>query len=179
MKSTPTSPANVSSCLIAAGRYTSALTTDTDFFSRSFKYFASLAADVVLPAPCKPANKITAGRAARRLRPSLACPITFSSSCLTIFRKTWPGLKLFETSVPIARSLTAAMKSLTTGKATSASRSAIRTSRNTSCMLSSVNLARPRIRSSEEVKRFDKLSNILPSNFGSKWKKPTVSVYPR
>ena len=36
-KRAPTSDAKVSSCLIAAGRYTSADTTATDFFSRSIK----------------------------------------------------------------------------------------------------------------------------------------------
>ncbi|CSB84469.1 Uncharacterised protein [Vibrio cholerae] len=60
-KSTPKSLANVSSCLIAAGRYTSAETTNTFFLSRSFRSLESLPTDVVLPAPCKPAIKITAG----------------------------------------------------------------------------------------------------------------------
>jgi len=73
----------------------------------------------------------------------LAAPIRLSSSAWTIFTNAWPGVRLRDTSVPTARSLTLLTKSLTTGRATSASSRAMRTSRNVSLMLSSVSLALP------------------------------------
>ena len=79
-KPTLISSAKVSSCLIAAGRYTSALTTNTFFFSRSVKNFANFATEVVLPAPCKPAINTTAGGTAFKSSASLTSPIAASSS---------------------------------------------------------------------------------------------------
>ncbi len=72
---------------------------------------ASLPAVVVLPAPCRPAIRITAGGATLSARSSLAAPISSSSSARTIFTNACPGVRLFETSVPTARSLTLLTKS--------------------------------------------------------------------
>ncbi|CFN79221.1 Uncharacterised protein [Bordetella pertussis] len=69
-KSTPTWAATVFSCSMAAGRYTSALTTSTFFLPvlrppwtccPSDSQRASLPVVVVLPAPCRPAIRMTAG----------------------------------------------------------------------------------------------------------------------
>ena len=87
-KSTPTSAARVWSWSMAAGRWTSALATRTFFFSRSRRWRASLATVVVLPAPCRPAMRTTAGGWALRFRPSLASPMMWTSSSLTILTKT-------------------------------------------------------------------------------------------
>jgi hypothetical protein len=47
-----------------------------------------LATLVVLPEPCKPATKITAGGWAARLSCSLAAPMTWTSSSYTILIST-------------------------------------------------------------------------------------------
>ena len=66
-------------------------TTITFFLRRSFRCLASLATVVVLPAPCRPAIRITAGAGTLRLR-SLACePITAVSSSRTTLISAWPG----------------------------------------------------------------------------------------
>jgi len=141
----------VFNCSIAAGRYTSPETVNTFFLRFSIKCFASLAVVVVLPAPCKPAIKITAGGWVARFK-SLTVVLPMSlpamvaiNSLLTTATNAWPGLNEPTTSCPKAFSLTRAMKSRTTGKATSASKSASRTSRSMSCTLDSVMRACPRI----------------------------------
>ena len=58
--------------------------------------------------------------------------------------KACPGVRLESTSAPSAFDLTASMKLLTTGRATSASRSATRASRSASPTFSSVMRPRPR-----------------------------------
>src|SRR5579859_3570467 len=70
---------------------------------------------------------------------------------------------LLITSWPMARSLTEAMKSLTTGKATSASSSATRTSRRASETSASDNAPRRFKRSNTSPSRELKPSNIKPS----------------
>ena len=65
-----------------------------------------------------------------------------TSSSLTILTTCWPADRLSRTSWPMARSRTRAMKSLTTLKLTSASRSARRTSRIAAS--TSASLIRPR-----------------------------------
>ena len=128
---------------MAAGRYTSVLTISTFLFCFSISQRASLPALVVLPAPCRPASITTTGRCARRLRPVLGSPMSRVSSSCTTLMNACPGVRLFVTSTPTARALTASVKLLTTGNATSASSSARRTSRTVSEMLSSVSRPRP------------------------------------
>jgi len=66
----------------------------------------------------------------------------------------------FSTSWPIARSRTLAMKSFTTGKATSASSSANRTSRSASNTSFSFSAPRPRNRSKTAPNLLDSESNM-------------------
>ena len=138
----------------------SALTTMTFFFWRSLRYLANLPTDVVLPAPCKPAIKITAGGCVLKSSGTLASPIAASSSDWTILTNTWPGVRLLLTSVPTARSFTLPINSFTTGKATSASSNAIRTSRNVDLILSSVRRPLPPMLRNVWVRRSLKFSNI-------------------
>src|SRR5690606_3890713 len=157
---TPTWSARVLSCSMAAGRYTSALTTITFFFWRSFRCFASLPTVVVLPAPCRPAIRITAGGCTLRSRP-LACePITAVSSSRTTLIRAWPGVSDLSTSWPTARTLIRSIRACTTGRATSASSSAMRTSRVASRMFSSVSRPRPRRRSMVPDRRWGRDSNM-------------------
>ena len=80
------------------------------------------------------------------LLPSSSLPaIVATSSRCTMPTSAWPGDSEPTTSAPSALSFTRAMKSRTTGSATSASSSAMRTSRSMSCTLSSVMRAWPRI----------------------------------
>ena len=139
-QSTSSCFAKVCSCVIAAGRYTSALANKTFFFC-SLSSFASLADVVVLPEPCKPAMRIMAGGTAAKSKPTLPRPISSVSSSLTTSITAWPGVRLCSTSRPLARAFTFAIKSFTTGRATSASSRAIRTSRIASEILSSVKRA--------------------------------------
>ena len=70
----------------------------TFFFSRSFSHLASLPTVVVLPAPCKPAIKITAGGSTFRFSGSASPPITLVSSSRTILIKACPGFSAELTS---------------------------------------------------------------------------------
>src|SRR5690606_26133480 len=109
--------------------------------------------------------RTTAGGVALRLSSSLASPMTCCSSARTILMKTWPGERLLPTSVPRARSLTRSMKSLTTGRATSASSRARRTSRRLSWMFSSLSLALPVMLRRVAVRRSVSVSNM---DFGAR-----------
>ena len=129
---------------MAAGRYTSPDTVSTFLRRFSIRCLASLAVVVVLPAPCRPAIRITAGGWADRLMSLTPSPMVMINSWLTMPTKAWPGDSDPSTSCPSAFSLTRAMKSRTTGRATSASSKAMRTSRNMSPTLDSVMRAWPR-----------------------------------
>ena len=100
---------------------------------------------MVLPAPCKPAISITAGGCVFSASGTLASPIKATNSSLTILTNTWPGVRLLMTSSPCAASRTRLIKLFTTGKATSASSKAMRTSRSVSLILSSLRRPWPRI----------------------------------
>ena len=93
------------------------------------RYAASLPAIVVLPAPCKPASRMTAGVVEPNSTFAFVPPMSFVISSLTILMTCWPGVRLSSTSAPTARSVTAFTKLLTTVKFTSASSSASFTSR--------------------------------------------------
>ena len=127
-------------------------------FSR--KRRASLATVVVLPEPCKPASRMTAGGVVARSSPAAAPPISAASSRCTMLMSACPGVNDPATSSPSALSRTAAMKSLTTGSATSASSSARRTSRNASWIFDSVRRASPRNCLTTRPRRSVRLSNM-------------------
>ena len=86
-KSAPTCSLTVFSCMIAAGRYTSHDTVSTFFLYFSRSSFASLPAVVVLPAPCRPAIRITAGGVTAR----------FSSAALLVVAADHGGQFLLTT----------------------------------------------------------------------------------
>ena len=115
---------------------------------------------VVLPEPCSPAIRITAGGATASSRPAFSPPMTAVSSRCTTPTSAWPGVRLPITSSPSAFSFTRATKSFTTGSATSASRSAIRTSRRDSATFSSVSRASPRSCFTTRAKRWVRLSSM-------------------
>jgi hypothetical protein len=160
-KSIPAWADTAFSCSMAAGRYTSQLTVSTFFFCRSLSHLPSLAVVVVLPAPCRPDIRITAGGWVARFSPLLAPPISSVNSRWTTPTRAWPGVREPITSWPSAFSLTLAMKSLTTGRATSASSSAMRTSRSMSPMLSSVRRAWPRRFLTTRPRRWVRLSSMV------------------
>src|SRR6202789_3285288 len=160
-KPAPSCEARVSSCRMAAGRYTSVLAIRTFFFCFSMSQRASFPALVVLPAPCRPASITTTGRCARRLRPVLGSPISAVNSSWTTLMNACSGVRLFVTSTPTARALTASVKLFTTVSATSASSSARRTSRTVAEILSSVSRPRPESDFSAEERLAVKRSNIV------------------
>ena len=158
-KSAPACAVTARSCSIAAGRYTSHETVSTFFFvSRS--HLASLPTVVVLPAPCRPAISTTAGGWVARSSPAFWPPISAVSSRCTTPTRAWPGVRLPTTSWPSAFSRTRATKSRTTGRATSASSSAMRISRSISWVLDSVSRASPRIVLTTRASRCDRFSSM-------------------
>ena len=109
----------------------------------------SLPQNVVLPAPCNPHIMMIVGGLLATSSFALVLPISAMSSSLTILITCCAGLKLFKISCPTAFSLTFAMKSFATERLTSASKSAMRTSRIAVFISSSVNL--PRLVSLEKI----------------------------
>src|SRR5574343_1147068 len=165
----PACAVTVLSCSMAAGRYTSAETVSTFFLRRSIRCLASLAVVVVLPAPCRPAIRMIAGGWAARLMSETPSPMVAASSFWTMETSTWPGLSEPTTSWPRAFSLTRAMKSRTTGRATSASSRAMRTSRSMSWTLVSVMRAWPRMvltRRDRRSVRFEAIGGCAPEGWG-------------
>src|SRR5688572_7713768 len=151
-------------CRIAAGRRISVLTNNTRFLWDSISQRASLPAVVVLPAPCKPASSTTTGGWARSSNRPLfveegSPPMSATSSPCRMPTKACPGVRLAVTSAPSAFCLTRSMKVLTTGSATSASSSAMRTSRSDSPTFSSVMRPRPRRVSTVRLSRAVRFSN--------------------
>ena len=114
---------------------------------------------VVLPEPCRPAIRMTAG-GAPRLSSLEVLPRIATSSSWTIFTTIWPGVMLLITSWPTARSRTLATRSLTTGSATSASSSAMRISRIASATSASLSAPRRFRRSNTLLSRVVRLSNM-------------------
>src|SRR5439155_13551025 len=128
------------------------------FRSRS----ASFAAAVVFPEPCRPASRITVGGRPPNASCELPAPMSAVSSSWTIFTTCWPGVRLFATSAPSARSRTRATKSFTTLKLTSASSSARRISRMAREIASSSRRPRPRRSPRAAWSLSDSVSNIGP-----------------
>ncbi len=140
-----TCAASRSSCSIAAGRRTSVLTSSTRLRSRSMSQRASLAAVVVLPAPCSPASSTTSGGCARSAKPAALAAYERHQFPVQDADEGLPGAAgSRRLRRPGPAPCTASMKRLTTGSATSASSSAMRTSRSVAATFSSVMRPRPR-----------------------------------
>ena len=93
---------------------------------------------VVLPAPCNPHIMIIVGGLSATSSFALVEPMSAMSSSLTILMTCWAGLRLCKISCPTAFSDTSAMNFLATRILTSASKSAMRTSRIAVLISSSV-----------------------------------------
>ncbi len=89
------------------------------------------------------------------------------SSSWTILMTCWAGFSASDTSADEARSLTRAVNSLTTGRATSASSSAMRISRRVASMSASDSLPRPRSEEKTWVSRSERVSNTRPRLSGA------------
>ena len=159
---TPACCASWASWSWAAGRWVSRDASSTLRRSRSFRRSAILPAVVVLPEPCRPTIRIGTGGAAFRLSGTAPSPPSSSIiTSLTILTICWPGVTEVSTSEPSARSRTLAMKSRTTGSATSASSKATRTSLSASPMSVSDRAPRWRRRSKTPESLSDRASNIM------------------
>ena len=164
---TPVCSPNCVSCCCAAGRMTSSDAIRTFFFSFFRRRRPSLAEVVVLPEPCRPTIKIATGGVPAKLRAPSSLSRISTKWSWTAFTTICPGVTLRRISSPVARSVTSAMKSLTTGSATSASSSATRISR----MASSTS-------ASFKAPRFVSLSKMPPRRpvRSSNMDRPCVSV---
>ncbi len=162
---TPARSASCAAASCAAGRWVSRLASSTCADAPSCAAAAPILPEVVvLPEPCSPTIRIGTGAAAFRLSGTAPSPPSASiSTSLTILTTCWPGVTEPSTSAPTARSRTLAMKSFTTGSATSASSSARRTSRSASVTSASLSAPRPRRRSKTPESLLERLSNILAS----------------
>src|ERR1022692_407647 len=155
---TPAWPPSTSSCCTALGRCRSAATSNGVLpWLRSQS--ASFAASVVLPEPCRPASMITVGATLANLSRLASPPRIPTSSSLTILMTCCAGLSAWATSAPSERSFTRAMKSRTTGSATSASSSAILISRQVASMSAGESRPRPRRAEKTCVSRSESVSN--------------------
>src|SRR5688572_1602108 len=151
---------SVRSCSIAAGRYTSAATSNGRRpCLRST--FASFAAVVVLPEPWRPTRSSTVGGRSARASGTAAPPSISTRASWTIFTTCCAPVIDSRTFSPSARSRTVATSWRTTLKFTSASRSATRTSRSASSRSDSLTRARPRRRSKVVFSLSESCSNIL------------------
>src|SRR5690606_5499076 len=74
----------------------------TFFLRFSFRCLASLPTVVVLPAPCRPAIRNTAGAGTLRFRSVADEPMTAVSSSRTTLIRAWPGASDLSTSWPAA-----------------------------------------------------------------------------
>ena len=128
-----------------------------------FSMRASLPAEVVLPEPCSPTSMMTVGGLGLMLRRLSVPPISAVSSSSTILTTACAAVSVSSTSCPTARSLTRFTKSLTTLKLTSASNSAMRTSRIASFTSSSVSLPCPRSFLNIPCRRSDRFSKSISS----------------
>src|SRR2546425_4332063 len=144
---------------IAAGRCTSAATRSGRRPCLR-RRFASFAAVVVFPDPCRPASTTTVGGRSARASGVASLPSISTSASWTIFTTCCAPVIDSSTFAPSARSRTVATSWRTTLKFTSASSSATRTSRSASSRSASVTRGRPRRRSNVTVSLSESCSNI-------------------
>ncbi len=156
---------STASCSCAAGRLTSSDAIRTFLAPLSLRRRAILAVLVVLPEPWRPTIITTAGGVTSSLRSDASEPSISVSASLTILTTCWPGVIDFSTDWPTASSVTLSTNSRTTGSATSASSSAIRTSRIAARTSASLSAPRPRRRSKTPPSLSLKLSNMRPNSF--------------
>ena len=98
---------------------------------------------VVLPVPCRPQSINIVGGAGLHVRRATSPPIICVNSSLTIFMTCCEGVRLSSTSSPTQRSVTRLTKYFATRKFTSASSSAMRTSRIAAFTSASLSFPRP------------------------------------
>ena len=158
---TSASRPNTASCSWAAGRLMSRDARSAFLFCWFLNRKASFAAVVVFPDPWSPTNIITDGGFAFKVMGTSSEPNILTKFSCTILITIWPGVTLFSTSTPTARSLTWSTKFLTTARATSASSSAMRTSRK--AFSTSVLVRTPRLVRcpNTSLSRLVKLSNMV------------------
>ncbi len=156
----------------ALGRCRSAATS-SGLLPWSLSQSASLAASVVLPAPWRPASMMTVGGVLANRSRRVSPPRMATSSSLTILTTCWAGFSAWLTSAPRARSLTAATNCLTTGRATSASSSAIRISRAVASMSASESRPLPRRFLKVSARRSESVANNggQPSSIRGRWRR--------
>ena len=119
---------------------------------------------------------ITVGGVLAKRSTRVSPPRMPTSSSLTILMTCCAGLSAWLTSAPRARSLTAPMKALTTGSATSASSSAIRISRAVASMSASDSRPLPRRDVKTLSSRSESVSNIRPQHLGDGAAEPSARV---
>ena len=101
--------ASTRSCSIAAGRYTSQATSNGLRFFLVLSIRASFPEKVVLPEPCRPDIRITAGWPSVSIS-TVSPPINWVSSSWTIFTINWLGFTAVSTFCPNAFSFTVSVK---------------------------------------------------------------------
>ena len=158
---TPTFSPFTRNCSMAAGRYTSQAAS-SGLCPFAFNFPASLAAVVVLPAPWRPAIRITVMSLSCAILISVVSePMSLISSSLTILTTCCPGVRDSSTSAPTARSSMLFTNCLTTLKFTSASRSAMRTSLSAAFVSASLSFPLPRRSRNTRCNFSVKLSNAI------------------
>ena len=151
------------SCSMAAGRVVSSEAISTRFFSLVCSSRPNFADVVVLPEPCRPTIRMGAG-GEPIFRAAFSWPRVSTRTSWTILTTCWPGVTERVTFSPMARGRTFSMKSFTTGKATSASISAVRTSPRAASTSASLSAPRPRSLSKTPLRRDCKDSNKLQNS---------------
>ena len=134
----PTCSASRCSCSIAAGRRTSVLTSSTRFLRCSRSASARACRGGRLARALQAREQHDHRRLRAQLEAAARLPMSATSSSWMIPMKAWPGVRLAAHLGAERLRFTRSMKVLTTGSATSASSSAMRTSRSASPMFSSV-----------------------------------------
>lgn len=149
-------------CSMAAGRNVSHAARSTFMPLLLLMLFASLAENVVLPEPFRPATRTIPGLPLM-LMSCDALPMKSASSSWTILTIICCGFTAVRTFCPMALTFTLSQKSLATRKLTSASSSALRMSFSVSATLISVILPSP-FRILKDLSSLScKLSNIFSS----------------
>src|SRR5215469_2711786 len=151
---------------MAAGRCTSHATSN-GLRPCASHIAASLAACVVLPLPCRPASITAVTPVGAKCTGAGCAPSSSINPSWTIATTACAGVIDSSTSAPTARSRMRAMKSLTTPRLTSASSSAMRTSRSTSETSASLSLPRERSRVKIAARRSERDSNIDGASAGA------------
>ena len=122
---------------------------------------ANLPAVVVLPEPCKPAIKITAGGLVAIFNGAASPPSISIKASWTILITCWSGRTARMLATPTAFSRTFSVKAFTAGKATSASSKASRTSRSAASTSDSLSAPRRASPSKTSANLLFSVSNMV------------------